>query len=272
MKRLLRRAAAMFLTAVCLMSLSVSTVFAETEAKVSTEGTDVTDSTIANAAIQQALSLLNFSEEQLMTNHAMYAMQGDEATAELLEDLLAAKQEYGKFRAIKTEEAKVVQLEDGTYTVLIPLQFNDGAVNYVLNINTVTGQMLVDFQTSGDTSENQSLAEKLRDGGVYSAFGIVTVFAVLICISLLIYCFKYIHKLDEEKADKVPAAAPAPAPVAVAAPVEAAPMELEDENLIDDTELLLLITTALAAYNETPSNGLKVRSIRRARDSKWKRA
>ena len=260
----------MFLTAVCLMSLSVSTVFAETEAKVSTEGTDVTDSTIANAAIQQALSLLNFSEEQLITNHAMYAMQGDETTAELLEDLLAAKQEYGKFRAIKVEEAKVVQLEDGTYTVIIPIQFNDGAVNYALNINTVTGQMLVDFQASGDASENQSMAEKLRDGGVYSAFGLVTVFAVLICISLLIYCFKYIHKLDEEKADKVPEAAPAP--VAVAAPVEAAPMELEDENLIDDTELLLLITTALAAYNETPSNGLKVRSIRRARDSKWKRA
>ena len=41
---------------------------------------------------------------------------------------------------------------------------------------------------------------------------------------------------------------------------------------MDDTELLLLITTAIAAYESVPANGLKVRSIRRAKDARWRRA
>ena len=63
------------------------------------------------------------------------------------------------------------------------------------------------------------------------------------------------------------ASAPAPAP----APVPAAPAAPADD-LMDDTELLLLITTAIAAYESVPANGLKVRSIRRAKDARWRRA
>ena len=67
-----------------------------------------------------------------------------------------------------------------------------------------------------------------------------------------------------------PAAAPkaAPAPAAAPAPT-AAPAE--EENLTDDTELVSVITAAIAAYEgkETVDNGLVVRSIKRVSNRNW---
>lgn len=94
-------------------------------------------------------------------------------------------------------------------------------------------------------------------------------FAVLIFISLLIYCFKFIHAWEESRnnagkdAQSVPA--PAPAPVAPA-PIAAAPAQ----DLMEDAELVAVISAAIAAYEGTSSNGLVVRSIRRLPGSRWK--
>ena len=62
--------------------------------------------------------------------------------------------------------------------------------------------------------------------------------------------------------------APAPAPAAAPAPT-AAPAE--EENLTDDTELVSVITAAIAAYEgkETVDNGLVVRSIKRVSNRNW---
>ena len=49
-------------------------------------------------------------------------------------------------------------------------------------------------------------------------------------------------------------------------------MEPEEENLTDDLELVAVITAAIAAAEETSTDGLVVRSIRRVGTSKWKRA
>ena len=65
-----------------------------------------------------------------------------------------------------------------------------------------------------------------------------------------------------------PAAPAAPAPAAAPAPT-AAPAE--EENLTDDTELVSVITAAIAAYEgkETVDNGLVVRSIKRVSNRNW---
>ena len=64
----------------------------------------------------------------------------------------------------------------------------------------------------------------------------------------------------EENTNGAPAAAPAP----TAAPAE-------EENLTDDTELVSVITAAIAAYEgkETVDNGLVVRSIKRVSNRNW---
>ena len=65
-----------------------------------------------------------------------------------------------------------------------------------------------------------------------------------------------------------PAPKAAPAPAAAPAPT-AAPAE--EENLTDDTELVSVITAAIAAYEgkETVDNGLVVRSIKRVSNRNW---
>ena len=90
------------------------------------------------------------------------------------------------------------------------------------------------------------------------------VFCVLIFISLIIYCFKYLHQWEEGKkgaeAKKASASASAAAKSAPAAAPSSAAAPAGDK----DEDLVAVITAAIAAYEGTSSNGLVVRSIRRA--------
>ena len=60
--------------------------------------------------------------------------------------------------------------------------------------------------------------------------------------------------------------APAAAPAPVAAPAA------EEEELVDDLELVAVITAAIAASTNSSTDSLVVRSIKRAPGAKWKRA
>ena len=91
--------------------------------------------------------------------------------------------------------------------------------------------------------------------------GMGTVFLVLIFISFIISLFKYINQADTKK--------PVEAAPIVAAPVIEEAEEVEEE-LVDDTELVAVITAAIAAYAGTSSEGFQVRSIKRAARSAWK--
>ena len=103
----------------------------------------------------------------------------------------------------------------------------------------------------------------LETATVYAVIGIGTVFTVLIFISLLIACFKLIHKWENGLKAKNDAPAPAPVPVKAAPAAPAA-----GPDLSGDAELVAVITAAIAAYEGTSSNGLVVRSIRRVQGSR----
>ncbi len=111
--------------------------------------------------------------------------------------------------------------------------------------------------------------ENMAKAGMNTLMGMGTVFAVLIFISLLIYCFKFISVFENRmKAKSAPAKAPAP----VKAPAPAAAPAAEEEELVDDLELVAVITAAIAAATNSSADGLVVRSIKRAPGAKWKRA
>ena len=85
-----------------------------------------------------------------------------------------------------------------------------------------------------------------------------------------------IERVDEYRPLDRGAQASAPAPILAAAPApKAAPAPAaapaEEENLTDDTELVSVITAAVAAYEgkETVDNGLVVRSIKRVSNKNW---
>ena len=112
----------------------------------------------------------------------------------------------------------------------------------------------------------RSMGELMLNAALNTLMGMGTVFIILILISLLIGCFKFIPQIQEKfsKKNKQPAAVPA------AAPVVAAPVEEEEET--SDEELIAVIAAAIAASEgSTSTDGFVVRSIRR-RSGSWKNA
>ena len=181
MKGLLKRAAAALLTAACLMSLSACS--AEDNAaeapKISTEGV-AADAYTEQMVLQQAVSILIANEESLLIQRDFYKAQGNDGLAEALEVIREAKSEYGVIHGLDVENAKVVQLPDTTYTVSMGATFDEGEMKYVMNINGMTGDMKVEILPVGGDDANQTTAQKMEAGGVYSALGIGTVFSVLV--------------------------------------------------------------------------------------------
>ena len=112
-----------------------------------------------------------------------------------------------------------------------------------------------------------SVGEILQKAALNTVIGMGTVFVVLIFISFIIALLPKVTGLVEGKNKKntAPAAAPkaaAPAPVVAAEP----------EELVDDLELVAVISAAIAAYTGSSSDGFVVRSIKRSTTNKWKKA
>lgn len=99
--------------------------------------------------------------------------------------------------------------------------------------------------------EYQSVGDVMGKAGLNTIMSMAIVFCVLIFISLLIACFGFIGKLQNKFSKTEEVAVPTVASTPVA-----------EENLVDDLELVAVITAAIAAASETESaDGLVVRSI-----------
>lgn len=92
--------------------------------------------------------------------------------------------------------------------------------------------------------------------------GVSIVFFVLISLSFLIYLFRFIPIL-EEKLTKKKTAEPVKQEVPVETPVE------EEKELVDDLELVAVITAAIAASEGKDPGQYIVRSIRKVHRNQW---
>lgn len=120
-----------------------------------------------------------------------------------------------------------------------------------------------------------SMSERLADAGINAAICIAVTFAVLIFISLIISLFQIFPKIEasiaRKKAEKEEEKAIAEQAIDnVVTQIETketvAKMETESENLVNDLELVAVITAAIASYaGATPTDGFVVRSIRKVR-------
>lgn len=95
-----------------------------------------------------------------------------------------------------------------------------------------------------------------------TVLGMGIVFIVLIFISLLISCFKIIPMIQKKLERKQKAEE-----IVEQSNVQAVEQVVEEENLVDDTELVAVITAAIMASmgSEVPADGLVVRSIRKVK-------
>lgn len=106
-----------------------------------------------------------------------------------------------------------------------------------------------------------SLSDRILDALLSTIMGMSIVFLVLILISLIIWLLKYVPVIIERRDRKRESV------MEVATQVG----EIREEELIEDTQLVAVITAAILASmgEEAPSNGLVVRSIRRV-NKNWK--
>ena len=101
--------------------------------------------------------------------------------------------------------------------------------------------------------EYKTLGQKMGKAGINTVMSMAIVFFVLIFIAICISQFKYIAKIQEHGKKETIAETTAP---------EAKAEVQESENLVDDLELVAVITAAIAAASENESaDGLVIRSI-----------
>lgn len=115
---------------------------------------------------------------------------------------------------------------------------------------------------------NQAMSQRLAVAGANTIIGIATVFAVLILLSLIIYCFKFVNMAaaPPDKKEKAPAAPKMQAP----APAKAAKAAAPAQDPMNDPALIAVIAAAIAAAEDKPVEGFVVRSIKRVKTNKWR--
>lgn len=210
---------------------------------------------------QQIMSLCVLSEDELEYLDQMYASQTDF---------------YGKFISVVGEDGcgTYVGYEDviinetndpDVLKVNATILFSEKEVTMTLNIKVfdnigivVTSTEFAEGRVVDNANETaDSTMDKLMNATANTLLGMGTVFVVLILISLIISCFGFIPKIqatftkkkkgNDETAQDVP--------------VQNTVMDVS--NQMDDTELVAVIAAAIAASENTTTDGFVVRSIRR---------
>ena len=120
--------------------------------------------------------------------------------------------------------------------------------------NVVPTDVSFDLADNGSTS----ILDKVKGAGLNTIMGLSVVFIMLALISYLISLFKFIPRIQQRYEDRKNAKEA----VSLGIDNEVAQI-VEKEELVDDTELVAVITAAICASTNASSNGFVVRSIRK---------
>lgn len=165
--------------------------------------------------------------------------------------------ELGAYVSTIGYDEPTIKGDEVTFVTHLQYENRTADLNIVFNKKSIAQSVTL--------NPDYTIGEILQKAGLNTLLGMGTVFAVLIFISLVIYCFNFIPAflgLFSKKNETAPTKAPE---------VKAAPVEAPQEELVDDGELVAAITAAICAYSGTSSDGFVVRSIRRADSATWKR-
>lgn len=256
MKQIKKKVLLVLCILACLFSLSACSKEAE-----EASGLDpLMESNLKQQTVMLLEELTSLPSDQIAMVIDQNRAAGMEAVAVGLESYADLTEDLGAYQS--SDEGRIKATSEG-YEVTVNAAFEKRNCEFVLDVT----QDLYSI-TSISFEPEYTMGENMSKAFMNMVMGMGTVFVVLIFISWLISCFKYINEFEKKSKKKTESPAPAPAPV----PVQAAPVQ--EENLTDDLELVAVITAAIAAAQgaQTSANGLVVRSIRRVPGSKWKKA
>lgn len=112
-----------------------------------------------------------------------------------------------------------------------------------------------------------SLAEKMKTAGLNTVTGMGVVVVVLAFLSVVISLFNYVNKAEKALADKKNKNTKSP----IDSTIDQIETKEEIEEEVDDLEVIAVITAAIAAMEQTTTDGFVVRSIKRVPQRKWNR-
>lgn len=172
-----------------------------------------------------------------------------------------------KHGAVKEANVDLVDKTDEGFSARIILTGEDeGQMAFTIQYDKALRPVSTSISDYSDDSE-ETLGSKMAKAGVNTVTGILVVFVILILLSLIISCFKFLNRAQEVAPEKKDAKASQAKP---AAPVKAAPAAEEEISLAGNEELVAVIAAAIAAAEDKPPEGYVVRSIRRLHNNKWR--
>ena len=242
---------------------AVSEAAAEAESEAAGEAADASAGTYAayydsmKDSIPQTLQALSsMTEEQL---NSIIENSQDASSVAMAATWQSVKAYLGNFVEITSQEVS----EEGNVITITSVASYDGVdegtpvyVTYEYNVRDNTQSL--------DWDVKYSMGKLMEQAGLNTIMGIGIVFLVLLFLSFLISQIHWIPDLIEGK-NKEKEAAKAAAPQAAPAPASV----VEEEEYMDDLELVAVITAAIAASENTSSDGFVVRSIKKANRRKW---
>ncbi len=256
MKLNMKRVALGLIMAACLFSLSACS-------KADTAAEEI------DARIQTQMEQLPGSFLELYTGLEDSQVPEFKKNMQSQDEYAALAEGVDSWENIKDELGALVSIGD-TVKVEAVDHGSSATINAVFEERNMEFSITTDSKLTKVTSvafvPEYTLGERMEKAVFNTLMGMGTVFIVLIFISWLIGCFQYIGKLEDKINGK--AQEPAPAPL----PEVSVPSAEENEELVDDLELVAVITAAIAASEGSSPSGLVVRSIRRAPSGKWKKA
>ena len=180
---------------------------------------------------------------------AVASGQLDDLSVKMLTGWIASTDGLGAFLGL---DELVVAKANGTVTVdqYVNFEGRQVVISFVWGYDYAEEELLIKDVT---VDLVYTLGEKMEKAALNTLMGMGTVFVVLILISLIISCFRFIGNLENlGKKKETPVVTSAPEPVVV-----------EETPLTDDLELVAVITAAIAASEGTSTDSFVVRSIHR---------
>ncbi len=256
--------ALLFSMLICLFSL---TACVSTEQPVTDTSIEESLSSSATGMIEKITAMDDAKLDEMIEYYGIDGMKPDSGLLSGLTSWKNNREDLGAY--VSTGDCTVVyDTSNKRYVAKAEVTFEKRTCEFKMLVNKQ-----LDTINSIAFNPNFTFGEKMGRAGMNTVMGIATVFMMLILISLLIYCFKFIHAWEEKKNNAAKAAQASAANVEAALEESESEAAEEEEELSDDLELVAVISAAIAAYEGSESaDGLVVRSIKRAKSGSWKRA
>ena len=231
---------------------------------------------LEQTALQMAANIIMLDDDMIDQYIELYEYEQNVPLANGFNSWKSAKKELGEFVGIGDNVGNTKIESDGSYTMTIPLQFENRDCEFVLGLEArflKDNSNIVSYINQLTFNPVYTLGEKLSQAATNLVIGMGTVFVILIFLAWVISLFKYVNKAEQKLEEKKKAKESAAAPAAAPAPAKAAPAVQVTPAPSSDAGLQAVIAAAIAAYEEDmgcsiekqPSlnNGIVVKSFKR---------